>query len=55
MIPIASASATSTVARTNCVSETQATRPEASTRSRAARGAIRTSQAQIRSPSAMKK
>ena len=43
------------MARTNWVSETQATRPEQSTRSRAARGASRTSQAQIRSPSARKK
>ena len=55
MMPIASASATSTVARTNWVSDTHATRPEASTRSRAARGASRTSQDQIRSPSARKK
>ena len=55
MMPIASVSATSTVARTNWVSEIQATRPEQSTRSRAARGASRTSQAQIRSPSARKK
>ena len=55
MMPIASAIATSTVARTNCVSETHATRPEASTRSRAARGASRTSQDQMRSPSARKK
>ena len=47
--------ATITVARTNWVSEIQATRPELSTRSRAARGASRTSQAQIRSPSARKK
>ncbi len=39
MMPIASARATSTVARTNWVSEIQATRPEPSTRSRAARGA----------------
>ena len=55
MMPIESTSATITVARTNWVSEIQATRPELSTRSRAARGAIRTSQAQIRSPSARKK
>ena len=55
MIPTASASATRTVARTNWVSDTQATRPEASTRSRAARGAIRTSHDQMRSPSARKK
>ncbi len=55
MMPIASASATRTVALTNWVSEIQATRPEASTRSRAARGATRTSHDQIRSPSARKK
>ena len=55
MMPIASARATRTVARTNWVSDTHATRPEASTRSRAARGAIRTSHAQMRSPSARKK
>ena len=55
MIPIASTKATRTVARTNWVSDTHATRPEASTRSRAARGAIRTSHDQMRSPSARKK
>ena len=55
MMPIASTSATMTVARTNWVSETQATRPELSTRARAARGSSRTIQAQIRSPSARKK
>ena len=55
MMPIASARATSTVARTNWVSDTQATRPDASTRSRAARGASRTIHAQMRSPSARKK
>ena len=55
MMPIASTAATITVARTNWVSEIQATRPELSTCSRAARGAIRTIQAQIRSPSARKK
>ena len=55
MMPIASVAATITVARTNWVSEIQATRPEVSTCSRAARGTIRTSQAQIRSPSARKK
>ena len=38
MMPIASTAATITVARTNWVSEIQATRPELSTRSRAARG-----------------
>ena len=47
--------ATITVARTNWVSEIQATRPELSTRSRAARGESRTTQAQIRLPSARKK
>ena len=52
---MASTSATMTVARTNWVSETQATRPELSTRARAARGASRTVHAQIRSPSARKK
>ena len=46
--PMASARATSTVARTNWVSEIHATRPEPSTCSRAARGARRTSQAQMR-------
>jgi hypothetical protein len=53
--PTASVTATITVARTNWVSEIQATRPELSTRDRAARGAIRTTQAQMRSPSARKK
>ena len=48
MMPIASAMATSTVARTNWVSETHATRPEPSTCSRAARGARRTSHDQMR-------
>ena len=43
------------MARTNWVSEIHATRPELSTRSRAARGASRTAQDQIRSPSARKK
>ena len=38
MMPTASTAATITVARTNWVSEIQATRPELSTRSRAARG-----------------
>jgi hypothetical protein len=51
----ASVAATITVARTNWVSEIQATRPELSTRARAARGESRTSQAQIRLPSARKK
>ncbi len=55
MIPMASTSATITVARTNCVSEIHATRPELSKRGRAARGVSRTIQAQIRSPSARKK
>jgi hypothetical protein len=55
MMPIASVAATMTVARTNWVSEIQATRPELSTCSRAARGARRTIQAQIRLPSARKK
>ena len=55
MMPMASTAATITVARTNWVSEIQATRPELSTFSRAARGASRTIQAQIRSPSARKK
>ena len=55
-MPTASVTATITVARTNWVSEIQATRPELSTR--AARGARRRAaptQAQIRSPSARKK
>ncbi len=43
------------MARTNWVSEIQATRPEESTRARAARGARRTSHDQMRCPSAMKK
>ena len=55
MIPSASTAATITVARTNWVSEIHATRPELSTCCRAARGASRTSQAQMRSPSARKK
>ena len=55
MIPMASTAATITVARTNWVSEIHATRPELSIRSRAARGDNRTSQAQIRPPSARKK
>ena len=55
MMPTASVTATITVARTNWVSEIQATRPELSTRARAARGESRTNQAQIRSPSARKK
>ena len=50
-----STAATMTVARTNWVSEIHATRPELSTLSRAARGESRTSQAQMRSPSARKK
>ncbi|CAB4698487.1 unannotated protein [freshwater metagenome] len=54
-MPIASTAATITVARTNWVSEIQATRPEESTRSRAVRGASRTNHDQIRSPSARKK
>ncbi len=53
--PTASVVATMTVARTNWVNDTQATRPELSTCARAARGAIRTTQDQIRSPSARKK
>ena len=54
--PIASVRATSTVARTNAVSEVQAIRPEESAREReAARGKIRTTQDQIRLPSARKK
>ncbi len=48
MIPSASVPATRTVARTNCVNDTHATRPEESARERAARGKIRTTQAQIR-------
>ena len=48
MMPAASVAATSTVARTNWVSEAHATRPEESAWRRAARGKIRTSQAQIR-------
>ena len=56
MMPMASVAATITVARTNWVSEIQATRPELSTRSPARRAAkSRTTQAQIRSPSARKK
>ena len=55
MTPIASAAATSTVARTNWVSDTQATRPEPSTSTRLARGDSRTNQAQMRWPSARKK
>ncbi len=55
MIPIASVPATSTVARTNWVSERHATRPEESARERAARGKIRTTQAQMSCPSARKK
>ena len=54
-IRMASVAATITVARTNWVSEIQATRPELSTRSRAARGDSRTTQAQIRLPSERKK
>ena len=53
--PTASVIATITVARMNWVSEIQATRPELSTRARAARGESRTNHAQIRSPSARKK
>ena len=49
------AAATITVARTNWVSETQATRPEPSTSTRLARGESRTNQAQMRVPSARKK
>ena len=55
MIPTASTNATITVARTNWVSEIQATRPELSTCCRAARGASRTAHDQIRSPSERKK
>ena len=55
MMPIASVPATSTVARTNWVSDFQATRPDESARSRPARGNSRTSQAQMRWPSARKK
>ena len=55
MMPIASVPATSTVARTNWVSDLQATRPDESARRRPARGKRRTSQAQIRWPSARKK
>ena len=55
VMPMASVAATITVARTNWVSEIQATRPQLSTRSRAARGDSRTIQAQMRSPSARKK
>ncbi len=47
--------ATSTVARTNAVSEVQAIRPEESTRARDARGKIRTTHDQMRLPSARKK
>ena len=53
--PTASVNATSTVARTNAVSDVQAIRPEESARSREARGKIRTTQDQIRLPSARKK
>ena len=53
--PIASVPATSTVARTNWVSERHPTRPDESTRSRAARGNSRTNQVQISGPSARKK
>ena len=53
--PTASTAATITVARTNCTSDSQATFPELSTRSRATRGASRTTHDQIRSPSARKK
>ena len=55
MMPIASVAATSTVARTNWVSDCHATRPEESARRRPARGNRRTSQAQILAPSARKK
>ena len=55
MMPIASVAATITVARTNWVSEIQATRPELSTCSPAGARESRTTQAQIRSPSARKK
>jgi len=55
MMPRASVKATSTVARTNAVREVQATRPEESTCTREARGKIRTSQVQMRLPSARKK
>ena len=55
MMPIASVPATSTVARTNWVSDCQATRPEESAFRRPARGNSRTSQAQIFGPSARKK
>ncbi len=53
--PTASVNATSTVARTNAVSDVQAIRPDESARAREARGKIRTTQDQIRSPSARKK
>ncbi len=55
MIPSASVSATITVARTNLVSDCQAMRPEESTSARESRGKTRTTQDQIRSPSARKK
>ena len=55
MMPIASVAATSTVARTNWVSERQATRPDESAWRRPARGNSRTIQAQMRAPSARKK
>ena len=50
MMPIASTAATSTVARTNWVSDSHATRPEESACSRPARGNSRTSQAQMTGP-----
>ena len=53
--PSASVKATSIVARTNAVSDVHATRPEESARSREARGKIRTTQDQMRLPSARKK
>ena len=55
MMPIASVPATSTVARTNWVSDFQATRPDESACIRPARGNSRTIQAQMRCPSARKK
>ncbi len=55
MMPMASVAATRTVARTNWVSERQATRPDESARIRPARGKSRTTQDQISGPSARKK
>ncbi|CAA9361307.1 MAG: hypothetical protein AVDCRST_MAG34-2492 [uncultured Nocardioidaceae bacterium] len=55
MIPTASTNATSTVARTNWVRLSHATRPDPSALARAARGNSRTTHAQMRRPSARKK